>query len=264
MEVVYFVVYGTKFIDEIRTAQKMNFKVIEFGVKGSFDKDEIDCISTFLNKNSMKSILHLDEWLTQYNGFKTVQTATYKELKEIILLNTKLNFNIVGIHLDTIYLNQKHYQEAVQRLSGLIEFAHKHNVIIAGENGFTSIEFLEKITRDLPQLGLLFDVGHANLHLHSDYISSYISKFFDKISHIHIHDNFGYNYSGNSDLHLPIGLGNMNWKAILKELKSRQYDKTISIEIKSEDKNYILYNKYLIEKEFGIHSIEMPFIYNHV
>jgi sugar phosphate isomerase/epimerase len=80
-------------------------------------------------------------------------------------------------------------------------------------------KFYEEINEDI---GLAFDVGHANL---DGQIERFLKVFADKIMHIHAHDNFG-----KSDQHLGIGYGNIDWKNVANLLRKMSYDKPIIVE----------------------------------
>jgi len=88
---------------------------------------------------------------------------------------------------------------------------------------------------NLSGLYLTLDLGHANLFGKS--IEEFIRKFHTKIRHVHLHDN-----DGRKDLHLPMGVGNINWEKILKTLK-RNYDGTITLEVFSKDRDYVVLSK---------------------
>jgi len=57
------------------------------------------------------------------------------------------------------------------------------------------------------------------------------------LKHVHLSDN-----KGSEDLHLPMGVGNIDWKKILKILK-KYYRGTITLEVFSKDKDYALLSK---------------------
>jgi sugar phosphate isomerase/epimerase len=57
-------------------------------------------------------------------------------------------------------------------------------------------------------LGFTFDVGHANT---AGVIDSFAQL---KIDHVHLHDN-----NGQTDEHLPLGMGNINWKQTMQAFK---------------------------------------------
>jgi sugar phosphate isomerase/epimerase len=80
-------------------------------------------------------------------------------------------------------------------------------------------KFYEEINEDI---GLVFDVGHANLN---GQIERFLTVFKDKIVHIHAHDN-----DGKDDQHLGIGLGNIDWSNVANLLRKISYDKIVIIE----------------------------------
>ena len=62
------------------------------------------------------------------------------------------------------------------------------------------------------------------------------------IKHVHLHDN-----NGDKDLHLPMGCGSIEWKKTLKTLK-KYYNGTITLEVFSKDKDYVLLTKEKLRK----------------
>ena len=54
-----------------------------------------------------------------------------------------------------------------------------------------------------------------------------------RIRHFHLHDNWG-GQSQDDDLHLPIGDGTLDFRAIVASLMSTGYDGTITLEVKLE------------------------------
>ena len=71
-------------------------------------------------------------------------------------------------------------------------------------------------------MGLALDIGHANTY---GQVEDFLTKFSDKIVHVHAHDNLG-----EIDQHLGIGYGNIDWEKAAKLLKRANFDKTIIIE----------------------------------
>jgi sugar phosphate isomerase/epimerase len=112
----------------------------------------------------------------------------------------------------------------------LIKIASDYGVKIAIENVPEPFPFLMKSVEDFTKfyeeinedIGLVFDVGHANLNRQ---IESFLTVFKDNIVHIHAHDN-----DGKDDQHLGIGLGNIDWNNVANLLRKIAYDKTVIIE----------------------------------
>ena len=62
------------------------------------------------------------------------------------------------------------------------------------------------------------------------------------VHHVHLHDN-----DGRSDLHLPPGAGTIDWAAVVLALKDAGYDGTITLEVFSRDRDYVLLGKRKVE-----------------
>jgi sugar phosphate isomerase/epimerase len=118
-------------------------------------------------------------------------------------------------------------QKTIKRL---LNIASNHGVKVAIENMPEPFSFLMKSVNDFSRLyqeinediGLVFDVGHANL---DGQIERFLTDFADKIVHVHAHDN-----DGTHDQHLGIGYGNIDWKNFAKKLERISYDKTVIVE----------------------------------
>ena len=124
----------------------------------------------------------------------------------------------------------------------LLSEAEKYGLKIAIENVPDPFPFLlkrvnefERFYEDLGEagydLGLAFDVGHANIN---GQIFDFIERFRGKIVHTHLHDN-----DGKSDAHLGIGLGNINWSSLMEALRKANYRGALVIESKSNIKESV-------------------------
>jgi sugar phosphate isomerase/epimerase len=70
-----------------------------------------------------------------------------------------------------------------------------------------------------------------------------IRRFPERLYHVHLHDN-----DGRSDLHLPPGAGNIDWPGVIQALVDVGYDRTITLEVFSRDREYVLQAKRKIEE----------------
>ena len=109
----------------------------------------------------------------------------------------------------------------------------KEGVQILMENVFDQnpqpiLEAAEKITH--PDFGLCFDMGHAHCYSPVPTVN-WCRLFGEKIRHLHVHDNMG-----DRDAHMGLGMGNLDYKAIIEEVKRNNPDVTYTIEcMKKED-----------------------------
>jgi len=100
-----------------------------------------------------------------------------------------------------------------EALSQLTQCAREHGVTATVEN-MVNVEFVlgrfpgEIADMRVDGLGFTLDVGHANT---TDALDSFLRM---PVDHIHLHDN-----NGQTDEHLALGLGNVNWSRVMRELR---------------------------------------------
>ena len=99
---------------------------------------------------------------------------------------------------------------------------------------FNDPEVIYYMTKKVPGLRVHLDVGHAHIHSKRA-IEEYFGLMKSKIVHVHVSDNHG-----NSDEHLPLGVGTIDWEYITNILKVYKYNKTITFEIHADDRDYLL------------------------
>jgi len=98
-----------------------------------------------------------------------------------------------------------------------------------------TLENLGRIVSRLADLQVHMDVGHA--HIRGIPPEAFFRAFPGKVAHIHVHDNLG-----SEDLHLPIGTGTVPWEEYTRQIR-RAYDGTLSLEIFSPDREYLLISR---------------------
>lgn len=96
-----------------------------------------------------------------------------------------------------------------------------------------SVDSIERILAAVPELLLHLDVGHANLCGRDP--AAMIRHFGERIRHVHLHDN-----NGASDQHLPPGTGTIDWPGVVAALREIPYRHTITLEVFSTDRDYLL------------------------
>jgi len=166
---------------------------------------------------------------------KPLLKAMLKRLKESISYASTLNAYMWVFHpgLKTgvsMFYPDMDWLQNLKTTRLLLKIAGDYGVKIAIENVPEPYPFLMKSVEDFTKfyeeinedIGLVFDVGHANLN---GQIERFLTAFKCKIVHMHVHDN-----DGKSDLHLGIGFGNIDWKNVANALERISYNKTVIIE----------------------------------
>jgi len=128
-------------------------------------------------------------------------------------------------------------------LEPLLTSAERSQVRLIYEPLDTSRDTLDNLAvllSRLPDLLIHLDLGHA--HLCGLEPEAFFRRFPGKVAHIHLHDN-----DGRRDLHLPPGTGSIDWIRILRQVR-RHYDGTITVEVFSQDRDYLLLSRKKLEE----------------
>jgi len=80
---------------------------------------------------------------------------------------------------------------------------------------------------DSPRLGHCFDVGHWNMFGQTA-LADWLARISSRLLHLHLHDNFG-----DSDAHLPIGQGNINFAALFARISEQPTLPSMTLEAHS-------------------------------
>jgi sugar phosphate isomerase/epimerase len=164
-----------------------------------------------------------------------LRKAMLKRLEKSIIHASELNCQVWVLHpglktgLSSFYPGED-WKQNLESIRNLIYFAKGRNVEVAIENCpepypflLTKVNDLSRFYRELSKdLGLVFDIGHANLNCQ---IQEILVRFSSKIVHIHAHDNRGKN-----DEHLGIGHGSINWKSVVDQIKKIKYKRIVVVE----------------------------------
>lgn len=166
---------------------------------------------------------------------KPMLKAMFKRMEKSIANASLLDAYIWVFHpglatgISMFYPGMDWFQN-LKSIGQLLKIAGDYGVKIAIENVpepypflMKNIEHFAKFYREInEEVGLVFDVGHANLN---GQIALFLRTFPNKIVHIHAHDN-----NGKNDQHLGVGYGTVNWKNLKGLLREISYDKVIIVE----------------------------------
>jgi sugar phosphate isomerase/epimerase len=177
--------------------------------------------------------------------FESVRRAAVEETKRCIELFAGIGAKWMNLHPDRhAPFHSRHFviEQNLKSIRELLPVAQDCGVGLMIENvpgEFNSRAQLADLLDPLPDLGLHLDIGHCNLQVVSNTAMDIISAFGPRVRHVHIHDNKG----GYADLHLPLGTGNLDFKGPLRALQSWGYNSTITLEVFSEDHQYLAYSR---------------------
>lgn len=124
------------------------------------------------------------------------------------------------------------YDYMRQLFTILIKHGEAQGVAVALENSIRQahqLKYFREIFFRLPQLKLVYDIGHGNVNTVKSMTRDYLFALSDRLAHVHISDN-----NGNEDAHLPFGAtktGGIDLARELRELRNFNYDGSITVQV---------------------------------
>jgi sugar phosphate isomerase/epimerase len=153
-------------------------------------------------------------------------------------------FAELGIFLVNLHPTQRALRgrDAVQRnAEAVAEVAARVEplgVTVMVENmggGFGTPEELGPLVESAANVRFHLDIGHANIRPYGqpNRLAPLLEAFGDRIAHVHIHDN-----KGRYDEHLPLGVGNLDFREAARLLRATGYDGTLTLEVFAKEAIY--------------------------
>jgi sugar phosphate isomerase/epimerase len=210
------------------------------------EKIDFSRLEVLLQKYRLEVVGHTAWYLPTGSPIKKIRESSVEELKKYFEAFSRLGANYVTIHGNwppRLFTQEEGIGFQVETLKRLVSEASKYKLNLMYEPIDTKkddMKSVSEIMKKVPGLYLHIDLGHMNLFGKKPY--DFITKFSKRLKHIHLHDNFG-----EEDLHLPMGVGSMEWPKLIKTLK-KHYNGTITLEIFSPDKDYALLTKEKLRK----------------
>ncbi len=236
-------------LDEIEWISSNRFDFIDLTIEppGAYDIDVRE-IKKLLNDVGLEVIGHTNPYLPAIIPIESIKKACIDEFRKYIDIFTRLGATLMNVHpfyLRSSFSQEEMLQANIQLLKTLNKLCKKKGITLMLENykaPFDSSEIFLQITTEVPGLKVHLDVGHANL-AGPETAKKFFETFGNDIAHMHFSDNRGIN-----DDHIPLGCGNIDWKEIIKLIKLIKYNKTITLEIFSPDREYQLISREKLKK----------------
>jgi sugar phosphate isomerase/epimerase len=158
------------------------------------------------------------------------------KIKGILDLCPEISITKCTLHfwMDSRWIDPDIAKAKIPILKELVEYASSCGVTICIENLSEHYESFMPLFDEIPELKMTLDIGHAQLLSKTNSSFDFIKYCFDRINHMHVHDNKG-GTKLEDDLHLPLGQGTIGYPAIFTELKEKGYSSTITMELKPEE-----------------------------
>jgi sugar phosphate isomerase/epimerase len=232
-------------LDEIRWASKNGFDFIDLTIE-PLKAYEIDLpkIKRAIEDCGLGVIGHTNPFLPAIFPIPSIRRVCLDEFRRSIDILSSLGVDLVSIHpfYNAPKLSDEEKIEAnIEVIKEVDEISRSNGVGLMFENyikPFDTPEVFSRILKEVPDLKIHLDVGHCNIDQEENLVGEFFKRFGDRIVHLHLSDN-----KGMLDEHLPLGCGNIEWKAVIKTIKEHGFNRTITLEVFSQDRDYLLLSR---------------------
>jgi sugar phosphate isomerase/epimerase len=245
--------------DELDTIAALGFDYLELTMDPpaahyTTVREEKDGLLAALHRYGMRLVCHMPTFVSLADLTESIRKASLTEVLQSIETAALIGADKVVVHPAYIAGMGPHVPElargfAMESLEVIASRAADLDLTLCLENMFPRTQFcvdvgdLADVFNRLPTLRLTLDTGHANIGSpRGKRTLKLIETFTDRISHVHVSDNFG-----KEDNHLPIGSGRIKFSKILKALKKTGYNDTVTFEVFTPDREYLRVSRQMFE-----------------
>lgn len=224
--------------EEVETIARMGFDYVDLTIEepqASPHRTDWPQIRQKLRDLGLGIVGHTGPYLPIENPSAAVRQAAYAELRRSVDVAAFLGATVCTMHFRAWPRHQS-FQSGVamyaSELGALVAYGAERNVQIAMENSPHNLHQLKpfrEILHRVPQLKLLYDIGHGNINTPKSLTRDYLFDLRDRLVHVHLSDN-----DGQGDDHLPLGApksGSLKLDQEFQNLRNFNYDGTLTLEI---------------------------------
>lgn len=241
-------------LEEIRWISENGFDFIDLTIEppGAYHLDVRE-VKKALLEYGLEAIGHTNPFLPIIFPIESIREVSLKEFEKYIHIFNEFEIELMNIHPSyrPSFLSDEEKIEAnLDFLKKVSDIAMDYGITLMLENfvePFGTPDDFERLIREIPKLKVHLDVGHCNLKQERNLTGDFFERFGEDIVHVHFSDNWGL-----KDDHLPLGCGNIDWEDIIGVLKNYGYDGTITLEIFSSDRDYLLLSREAVEMVEGL------------
>jgi sugar phosphate isomerase/epimerase len=207
-----------------RLLDELGFDRIELrnfiGGDGCVDGRDVARIKETLRRTGLRSTIHAPWKLNLAAESRDERTDALAQYQRAIDIAHELGSDVLVFHGGWHAHRPTGHDLLAHAARELLVHARGGGVTLALENDEISRPTLfhhpeDFAAIDVPGLGFVLDVGHANTHGHT--AAEFVAVMQGRIAEVHVHDN-----DGRSDQHLPIGTGTVDWPGAVESLRDQR------------------------------------------
>jgi len=223
-------------LNTLATIETDYVEIVDDGLH-TLNKQRVKALNEAARHRGIKFTLHCPiADINMASPSKTMLNASLKRLKQSMAYANELDAELWVLHPGQItgitpFYPGSDWQQNIQSIHLLHKVAQEYGVKIAIENVPQKYGSIMKTTEDfrrlyeesgLSDIGIVLDTGHANLEAQTE---RFLTQLPEKIFELHLSDNMG-----ESDQHLGIGFGKIDWQQFTSHLKKITFNGIIMIE----------------------------------
>lgn len=196
-------------------------------------------LGEIIRQTGLGVIGHTAWYLPFASPFARIRQAAVESVVETFDCFARLGAKWVNVHIaavpalfsreDMVRWNGECFAQIVERASG-----YPFGIMVEHiPDRDARVQEIRQILDVDARLHFHLDVGHAVIG--SDKLEGLLRALQKRLVHVHLSDNFC-----RSDDHLPLGAGRIDWKQTLRLLRQAGYDGTMTLEVFTPDRDYLL------------------------
>jgi sugar phosphate isomerase/epimerase len=211
-----------------------------------------------LHRREMDLVCHMPTFVSLADLTDSIRQASVDEVLASLEAAAELQPRHVVLHPAYIsgmgpYVIDLARQHALDSLAAIAGRAEALGLVVCLENMFPRTRFcvepddFQQVFEQFPALQLTLDIGHGCIGSPGGKrVLEFIRRFGQRVHHLHVSDNFG-----KLDDHLPIGSGSIPFASILEKLKATGFDRTVTFEIFTDDRQQLPQSRRQFEKRWS-------------
>ena len=251
---------GKSLEDEISWIGDNNFDFVDFTIEpfeAYFEQIEkmggYGAIKRLLYRYGLDVVGHTAFYLPFSSPIKALRDVALSEAAKASTIFGQLKAKYMTVHLNRPTVGvfgkgEETFNWYVESMKRLVEMTKTNDVTVMVENSpdhYWTSEKIKELLYKVPDLKLHIDVAHLFIGTDNglEFLQSLLDDLSSDLRHLHMHDN-----DGKDDQHLPIGAGKIDWEKVIRALKDVGYNDTVTVELHSTDKDYLISSRDKLKK----------------
>jgi sugar phosphate isomerase/epimerase len=238
---------------ELRWAAEHGFDFVDLTVEGPrADLEHLDtaALREIVAATGLGIVGHTAPYLPFASPVARLRQAAIACAAETFELFASLGAQWVNVHLahtPALFSRQQWRDWNSESFGQLACLAEPFGLRIMVEHpprASVTVEDIRAVVESDARLGFHLDVGHANVG--GDKLEGLLQALGHRLAHVHLSDN-----RGAHDDHRTLGDGFINWPRAIGLIKQTGYDETITLEVQSPDRDYVLLSAEKLRRWWG-------------